>query len=140
MTVDPTALTALIISLTALVATSAQLLQQYFATADGYRKCLPEVMGDDWGSKTRKRMRWRELRYETLYYVPSFSIDFINSTDINHAMTETHAFQMDWDTLNLSRKYPIAAEEKTNAQIQVEGIFVPSIIRSRSASFVLSST
>jgi hypothetical protein len=70
MTIDLTALTALIISLTALVATSAQLLQQYFAIADGYGKCLPEVMGDDWGSKTRKRMRWRELCYETLYYGP----------------------------------------------------------------------
>jgi hypothetical protein len=39
-------------------------------------------------------MRWRELRYKTLYYVPSFSIDSVNSTDINHAMTETHALEM----------------------------------------------
>jgi hypothetical protein len=111
MAIDPTALTALIISLIALVATFAQLLQQYFATADGYRQCLPEVMGDDWGSKTRKNMRWRELRYETLYYVPSLSIDSVSSPDINHAKTETDAFQMNWDSLNLSKKYRLAAEE-----------------------------
>jgi hypothetical protein len=122
MMIDPTALTALIISPIALVATFAQLLQQYFTTADRYRQCLPEVMGHDWGSKTRKKMRWRELRYETLYYVPNFSIDFASSPDIKHAKTETDAFQMNWDTLNLSKTYRLAAEEKTNAQIQEEGI------------------
>ncbi|KAE9379665.1 hypothetical protein N431DRAFT_478620 [Stipitochalara longipes BDJ] len=120
MSIDPTALTALIISLIALIATFAQLLQQYFATADGYRQCLPEVMGKEWGSKTRKRMRWRELRYETIYYVPSLSIDSANTMDSKLARAETNPFSIEWNDVDLSRKYTFAAEEKTNAQLQEE--------------------
>ncbi|KFY40145.1 hypothetical protein V494_03618 [Pseudogymnoascus sp. VKM F-4513 (FW-928)] len=67
------AIVALIISLVALLATTGQLLQQYFATADGYRRCQTSVMGG-WGNKTRLRWRWREFRFETIYYVPSISI------------------------------------------------------------------
>jgi hypothetical protein len=121
MAIDPTALTALIISLVALIATFAQLLQQYFATADGYRQCLPEVMGKEWGSKTRKRMRWRELRYETIYYVPNLSIDTVSSADTKLARTDTYPFSIKWSEVDLSRKYILAAEEKTNAQLAEEG-------------------
>ncbi|PMD34405.1 hypothetical protein L207DRAFT_638901 [Hyaloscypha variabilis F] len=120
MAIDPTALTALIISLVALVATFAQLLQQYFATADGYRQCLPEVMGKEWGSKTRKRMRWGELRYETIYYVPSLSVDSMSSADTKLTRTDTYPFSIKWSDVDLSRKYILAAEEKTNAQLQEE--------------------
>ena len=63
------ALIALIVSLVALVATTGQLLQQYFATADGYRRCQMSVMGA-WGKKTRLRWRWRQFRFETLYSTP----------------------------------------------------------------------
>lgn len=130
MAIDPTALTALIISLVALVATFAQLLQQYFATADGYRQCLPEVMGADWGAKTRKKMRWRELRYETLYYVPSFSVEYVSSANsVNEkgnvrGIGEKEVFNLDWERtdFNLERKYMVEAEEKTNAQMQDEGV------------------
>jgi hypothetical protein len=60
---------ALVVSLVALVATTGQLLQQYFATADGYRRCQSSVMGA-WGKKTRLRWRWRQFRFETLYSTP----------------------------------------------------------------------
>ena len=63
------AVVALIVSLVALVATTGQLLQQYFATADGYRRCQSSVMGA-WGKKTRLRWRWRQFRFETLYSTP----------------------------------------------------------------------
>ncbi|KFX94835.1 hypothetical protein V490_04139 [Pseudogymnoascus sp. VKM F-3557] len=63
------AVVALIVSLVALVATTGQLLQQYFATADGYRRCQTSVMGA-WGKKTRLRWRWRQFRFETLYSTP----------------------------------------------------------------------
>ncbi|OBT66827.1 hypothetical protein VE03_04054 [Pseudogymnoascus sp. 23342-1-I1] len=63
------AVIALIVSLVALVATTGQLLQQYFATADGYRRCQASVMGA-WGKKTRLRWRWRQFRFETLYSTP----------------------------------------------------------------------
>lgn len=74
--IDPIAITALVISLVALLATTGQVLQQYFATADGYRRCQPSVMGL-WGTKTKLRWRWREFRFETIYYVPKISVDFL---------------------------------------------------------------
>lgn len=88
---DSIALTALIVSLVALVTTVGQLLQQYFATADGFRRCMfarrtsfhdwwnihlanpdtgqPSVMGL-WARKTKLRWRWREFRFETTFVVP----------------------------------------------------------------------
>jgi hypothetical protein len=75
-TIDPVAVTALIISLVALLATFGQILQQYLATADGYRRCQPSVMGL-WGMKTELRWRWREFRFETIYYVPYVTVDLL---------------------------------------------------------------
>lgn len=60
---------ALAIALVALCTTLAQLLQQYFATADGYRRCQKSVMGE-YARKTRLQWRWREFRFETLYTTP----------------------------------------------------------------------
>jgi hypothetical protein len=72
--VDGTALTALIIAIIAFIVAVGQVLQQYFATADGYRRCQPSVMGG-WALKTKLRFRWRELRFETLYAVPRIEMD-----------------------------------------------------------------
>ena len=66
---DPVALTALVVSLVALLATTGQLLQQYFATADGFRRCQPSVMGL-WAKRTKLRFRWREFRFETIFCIP----------------------------------------------------------------------
>jgi hypothetical protein len=66
---DSVSLVALFVSLVALFTTLGQLLQQYFATADGYRRCTPSVMGD-WAQRTRLRWRWREFRFETIFYIP----------------------------------------------------------------------
>lgn len=63
------AVAALVIALVALITTFAQLLQQYFATADGYRRCHESVMGE-YAQKTRLHWRWREFRFETLYTTP----------------------------------------------------------------------
>lgn len=60
---------ALVVSLVALSTTIGQLLQQYFATADGYRRCHKSVMGE-YGKKTRLHWRWREFRFETIYTTP----------------------------------------------------------------------
>ena len=38
-------LVALIVSLVALVTTVLQVLQQYYSSAEGYRRCAPSVMG-----------------------------------------------------------------------------------------------
>jgi hypothetical protein len=60
---------ALAIALVALFTTVGQLLQQYFATADGYRRCQKSVMGE-YARKTRLQWRWSEFRFETLYTTP----------------------------------------------------------------------
>lgn len=87
---DVVAIVALIISLVALTATTGQVLQQYFATADGYRRCQTSVMGV-WGNKTRLKWRWREFRFETIYYVPSISVvvsDIILMTDFEQRLPD----------------------------------------------------
>ena len=63
------AVAALSAALCALILTSGQLLGQYFATADGYRRCQPSVMGG-WAKRTRLRWRWSQFRFETLFEVP----------------------------------------------------------------------
>jgi hypothetical protein len=106
--IDPTALTALIISIVALVATTGQLLQQFFATADGYRRCLPSVMGR-WGTKTERRWRWCEFRFETIYYVPRISVGrsdaFVSSISIAQVLDE------DWSALDRSKTYALSGRE-----------------------------
>ena len=64
---------ALAVALVAFVIASGQLLQQYFATADGYRRCQRSVMRE-WATLTRLRWRWREFRFETLYTASEFWI------------------------------------------------------------------
>jgi hypothetical protein len=67
------AATALAVSLVAFFIALGQLVQQYFATADGYRRCQRSVMGE-WARMTRLRWRWREFRFETLYTTPTISL------------------------------------------------------------------
>ncbi|KAH8820345.1 hypothetical protein F5884DRAFT_849607 [Xylogone sp. PMI_703] len=67
--VDSVSLTALLVSLVALLATVGQLLQQYYATADGLRRCQPSVMGL-WARRTKIRFRWTEFRFETIFVTP----------------------------------------------------------------------
>ncbi|KAG9241993.1 hypothetical protein BJ878DRAFT_195333 [Calycina marina] len=50
----------LLLNISEVIEIQGQLLQQCFATADGYRRCQRSVMGE-WSSKTRLRWRWREL-------------------------------------------------------------------------------
>lgn len=60
---------ALLVGLSALICSTAQLLCQYLATADGYRRCQKPVMGP-WAKETRLRWRWRQFRFETIFSVP----------------------------------------------------------------------
>ncbi|RDL40064.1 Uncharacterized protein BP5553_00043 [Venustampulla echinocandica] len=64
---------ALGIALVALVTAFGQLLQQYLATADGFRRCQKSVMGE-YARKTHRRWRWSEFRFETLYTVPEITM------------------------------------------------------------------
>ncbi|KAI4284975.1 MAG: hypothetical protein L6R38_001043 [Xanthoria sp. 2 TBL-2021] len=60
---------ALAVALSALAIAITQLLGQMFATADGYRRCQPSVMGA-WAQYTRLRWKWSEMRFETLFTTP----------------------------------------------------------------------
>ena len=67
------ALAAIAFAICALLISSGQLLGQYFATAEGYRRCQPSVMGL-WAKCTRLRWRWRQFRFETLFTVPEIFV------------------------------------------------------------------
>lgn len=62
-------LIALIVSLVALLGTVAQVLQQYYASAQGYQNCGESVMGE-WHRSKKRRFRWSELRFEVQFESP----------------------------------------------------------------------
>lgn len=61
--------TALVISLVALLTTMMQVLQQYFSSAEGYRRCAPSVMGL-WAQGTHRKLRLQEFRIEVVFETP----------------------------------------------------------------------
>ena len=67
------ALAAIAIALCAMLISSGQLIGQYFAAAEGYRRCQLSVMGL-WAKCTRLRWRWRHFRFETLFTIPEISL------------------------------------------------------------------
>jgi len=64
---------ALVISLVALLITSIQAIQQYAATAYGYRNCTRRTIGG-WATQTKRRFIWSEIRYEITYVAPRLSV------------------------------------------------------------------
>ncbi|KAH7029517.1 uncharacterized protein B0I36DRAFT_325927 [Microdochium trichocladiopsis] len=60
---------ALVVSCVALLLTTLQVLQTYFASATGYARCGPKVMGD-WAKSTRRILRPYELRFEVQFETP----------------------------------------------------------------------
>ena len=67
------AVAALVVAFVALFTAVSQVLSQLFATADGYRRCQAGIVGQ-WAELTSRKFRWRELRYETIYTTPRFSL------------------------------------------------------------------
>lgn len=70
---DNTALAAIIIAVIAFFVTTAQLLQQIFGTAVGYRHCQASVIGE-WATLTRRKWRWSEFRFETKFTTPNIRL------------------------------------------------------------------
>lgn len=64
---------ALAVALAALLCPLVQILQHLFGTADGFRRCQAETMGD-WAQYTRLRWRKREFRLETLFTIPVLTV------------------------------------------------------------------
>ena len=59
---DRLSVTALSVSLVALIITVTQLLQQLLGTTDGHRRCRQEVIGA-WSNCTRRKFIWYDLRF-----------------------------------------------------------------------------
>ncbi|KAL8700898.1 MAG: hypothetical protein Q9201_005193 [Fulgogasparrea decipioides] len=76
---------ALAVALVALAIAITQLCGQLFATADGYRRCQPSVMGA-WAQHTRLRWKWSEMRFETLFTTPE--IFLMKHTPCTEAMLD----------------------------------------------------
>ncbi|KAI4216707.1 MAG: hypothetical protein LQ351_001196 [Letrouitia transgressa] len=70
---DSIANVALVISIIALLVTTAQLLSQVFATAEGHRRCQPSVIGG-WAKLTKRKWRWTSFRFETYFTTPHIVI------------------------------------------------------------------
>jgi hypothetical protein len=60
---------ALMISLVALFTTVLQALQQYYSSAEGYRRCADSVMGL-WAKGTHRKLRYQEFRIEVVFETP----------------------------------------------------------------------
>lgn len=94
---DVLALSAIIVSLIALVSTIGQIVQQYLGTSEGYRRCRTSVMGL-WGHSTRRRFDWSDMRFEVFFETPIFfkaqpdprrDIDEINERDNSYKRSST---------------------------------------------------
>jgi hypothetical protein len=65
---------AIILSGVAFVISVSQALQQYLATAEGYRRCQKKVLGL-WADKyTYRLLRIKELRFETIFGTPNIRL------------------------------------------------------------------
>src|ERR1700761_6301169 len=71
--IDPTAVTALVVSCVALVVTLLQAAQQYAATAYDYRHCSSKSVGG-WARNSTRRFIWKELRYDVTFTTPIISL------------------------------------------------------------------
>ncbi|KAI4188301.1 MAG: hypothetical protein LQ346_005343 [Caloplaca aetnensis] len=85
---------ALAVALAALSIATLQLLGQFFATADGYRRCQPSVMGA-WAQYTKLRWKWSEMRFETLFITPEI---FLQKYQPTRGMTSTPIQDLNWVT------------------------------------------
>ena len=68
-TTDSLSIVAIVVASIAFFVAISQVLQQYFATAEGYRRCQYSVMGQ-WSGFTYRKFRWSELRFETRFTTP----------------------------------------------------------------------
>ena len=92
---DQLTLVALAISLTALVVSFSQLLQQILGTAEGYRRFKKEIIGP-WAWRAHRRWIWYEFRFETTYITPEIDLTTIAQTDHEKRATDKRARPGEW--------------------------------------------
>lgn len=89
---------ALVIALCSLFITTCQLLGQYFATADGYRRCQPSVMGR-WAKMTRLRWRWSQFRFEILFTTPEILLVPVSIGEVTQKVSRGYKPQHDFEII-----------------------------------------
>ncbi|KAH6609933.1 modin [Trichoderma cornu-damae] len=83
---------ALVVSVVALLATFMQVLQQYYASAQGYSQCNEKVMGG-WAKSKTRQFRLDELRFEVQFDVP---VIFVSPpTNQNGPVADAPIFYLD---------------------------------------------
>jgi hypothetical protein len=75
-------LAAIIFAVAAFIISVAQVLQQYLATAEGYRRCQEKVVGP-WKRYTKRPFQWKQLRFETRFGTPFIQMGTF--LDVNYA-------------------------------------------------------
>ncbi|QIW98178.1 hypothetical protein AMS68_003696 [Peltaster fructicola] len=85
---DRLSITALAISLIALVIGVSSFLQAILGTAEGYRRCASSVIGP-WSKLRRRVFRWSEFRYETRFQAPLIKI--VTRLEYNKLSNREHA-------------------------------------------------
>lgn len=117
---------ALAVSLLALTYSTAALLGQYLAAADGYRRSRPSVLGP-WAKLARSRWNWTQFRFERLFVVPEIVIT--RWTDIDNDMkpsTQTKTLE------------PVESALVTGSAVSRERTLVPASSGSVDTSEVVS--
>jgi hypothetical protein len=116
------ALAALIILLVALFTTILQALQQYFSSANGYRKCAESVMGL-WAKRTHRKLRLREFRIEVVYETPVIFPAHPNNKDSPLHGKEIHYI----DGTEYSCRNTCVFRPITQKKIEVEAVVLYTI-------------
>lgn len=73
-TTNALSIVAIVVASTAFLVTVSRVLQQYIATAEGYRRCQYAVMGQ-WAGFTYRKFRWSELHFETRFVTPHIRLE-----------------------------------------------------------------
>jgi hypothetical protein len=90
---------AIILSGAAFVISVSQALQQYLATAEGYRRCQKKVLGPWAEGYTRRKLRLRELRFETLFGTPRITLSPIFDQPQCFSLRNSHSLISGEDSL-----------------------------------------
>lgn len=79
---------AIILSGAAFIISIGQALQQYLATAEGYRRCSKRVLGP-WKKYTHRILNAKELRFETWFATPLITLEpLFDTDDLFHATAD----------------------------------------------------
>ncbi|MCJ1264955.1 hypothetical protein MMC22_004830 [Lobaria immixta] len=136
---------ALAVALVALVVALGQILGQYFATAEGYRRCQASVMGP-WARKTRMQWRWSQFRFETFFTTPELVLQDYSTSPVTKPGVISR--ERSWDFMSPEIVRPFAVTNISDIAVMARRMgmtwtdFRPEdgILRAEGNGHVFSST